>query len=212
MIKQLWSDLIANTASCPPDPDAAERWFDQLAAAYRRPDRHYHNLGHVQSILSLMPVVRDELGKQTALSAFQWAAWFHDVVYDPRRNDNEERSAALFDSAAPDLLVPADVADTTRRWIMATKTHESPGDAAAFCDADLAILGSPPDVYDRYRRAIRLEYRWVADQQYRDGRSRVLESFLNRDRIFHTDPMNSRFESAARRNLAHELTDLSAGH
>ncbi len=31
-----------------------------------------------------------------------------------------------------------------------------------FCDADLAMLGSPPSIYEAYRLAIRREYDWVS--------------------------------------------------
>ena len=205
----LWTALIDRISAAPDVSTAAGQWFAKLSAAYSSSDRHYHNLDHVEAMIGRIPDIRHEI---ISVDAFELAAWFHDAVYDSRRNDNEEHSAMLLDSAAVELSLPVEVAGTARRWILATKSHDPKAtDAAAFCDADLAVLGSSPEVYDRYRMAIRLEYAWVAGEQYRAGRSRVLRSFLDRQPIFRTPKMFELFESTARRNLDDELTMLGRG-
>jgi predicted metal-dependent HD superfamily phosphohydrolase len=49
------------------------------------------------------------------------------------------------------------------RLILATKTHESDGQAeqALMLDVDLSILGSEPIHFSEYERQIRQEYSWV---------------------------------------------------
>ena len=53
-------------------------------------------------------------------------------------------------------------------------------------DADLAILGSSPTTYDAYVAAVRAEYADVGDDEWRAGRTGVLEGFGNREILFVT--------------------------
>ena len=64
---------------------------EELIAAYTAPGRHYHNLAHIEDCLgalarveNLSPLEREILSE---------AIWWHDVVYDATRSDNEELSA-----------------------------------------------------------------------------------------------------------------------
>jgi predicted metal-dependent HD superfamily phosphohydrolase len=72
----------------------------------------------------------------------------------------------------------------------------------------LAILGTESDRYQAYSRSIRLEYSWVSDLEYQAGRIRVLESFLQRDRLYYTEIMFSELESIARKNMKGEIDRL----
>jgi predicted metal-dependent HD superfamily phosphohydrolase len=182
---------------------AGERVLADLAARYSSPQRHYHTLEHLATMMLLL----DE-----ASPALQFAVWFHDAVYDTRRADNEERSAALAEEMLPALNIPADVRAETGRLIMLTKRHNTSvedGDGCRLLDADLAILGAPTDEYDRYARAIRQEYEWVPVDDYRQGRRRVLEIFLQRPAIYFTDTMRELREDRARENLRRELALLA---
>jgi predicted metal-dependent HD superfamily phosphohydrolase len=188
-------------------PDAASRQaFVDLAARYHTDDRPYHNLDHVSAVLEAVAL----LAKYPA-PALLLAVWFHDAVYDPRAGDNEENSAALAESVLASLGVPIAIRTETGRLIRLTKTHqpaELDRDGQILVDADLSILGAEETTYDRYARAIRQEYAWVPEDQYRAGRSRVLEGFLRRPRIFTTEVARARWEKAARANLQRELALL----
>ena len=72
---------------------------EELIAAYTAPGRHYHNLAHIEDCL-------DALARVENLSAVEReilseAIWWHDVVYDATRSDNEELSAQLGRTARP---------------------------------------------------------------------------------------------------------------
>ena len=58
-------------------------------------------------------------------------------------------------------------------------------------------------------RAVFFEYAWVTESAFRAGRSKVLQSFLDRTRIYATDYFSAAFESAARQNLKRSLANLS---
>jgi len=68
------------------------------------------------------------------------------------------------------------------RLILLTAGHEvDEGDRAGalLVDADLWILSSPPDRYDRYAADVRAEYAHVPDDLWRRGRGAVLRHFLD---------------------------------
>jgi len=185
-------------------PGAAYPLFDDLAARYQEPYRHYHNLEHIGEVLKVISKLGDQAADPLALFL---AAWYHDAIYDPRAKDNEDRSAELAISSLTALAVPEELLNNVAAMIRAT-AHTAAladGDTVILLDADLAILGAEEKRYGRYAQAIRQEYSWVDDNAYRTGRARVLESFLKRERIYRTQRMFEAGEQAARENMRREL-------
>ena len=142
--------------------DAAMR--ARLAALYSAPGRHYHGLAHAEALLALAERHRAAIADFAALEA---AIWFHDAIYDSRRQDNEARSAALAREWLAGRAEPERL-DRIAAMIEATRTHRLPdgedtaarGDAALLLDMDLSILAAPQAAFDAYERAVRLEYGW----------------------------------------------------
>lgn len=178
--------------------------FDELAARYNEAHRAYHNLNHIANCLITLESAADLTERLTEVEA---AVWFHDAVYDPRRADNEARSAALAERLLGRAGVAAPVVARIAEQIRLT-THQRDdltGDAAVLCDVDLSILGAPPERFAAYDAAIREEYAWVPDGGYRAGRGRLLVRFLDRPRIYQTEHFHARLEDAARVNLMRAL-------
>lgn len=94
--------------------------------------------------------------------------------------------------------------------ILVTKHSEAPQSGAekVLVDIDLSILGQPEAVFDEYERNIRKEYEMVPDDQFRAGRAKVLESFLDRPTIYSTECFQQRYEERARANLVRSLAKL----
>ena len=199
MLASRWNQLCENAGL-----DSCAGWT-AIATAYGDPGRTYHNLRHIADCLCLL----DECaGLASDPVAIEFAIWFHDIVYDPRAADNEERSA----DRAVEFLSNTPRASTVADLIMATK-HGKDGlsaDSALICDIDLSILGRPPAEYAAYAAAIRLEYAWVPPPQYAEGRSRVLGGFLKRPVLFNHRVFQQRFDAAAKANLTWELGELAA--
>lgn len=175
-------------------PDAiTRRWVEQL----KEPHRHYHTLNHIEEML------RHYDGSRLEMIA---AIWLHDVIYDPRASDNEERSAA---QARADLP-PGSATDTVVRLILDSK-HHGGGDplTEAFNDLDLGILGSRAESYDLYAEQIRQEYAFVPGEVYRPARAGILRGFNGRQ-IFKTAGFRH-LEDQAHANLQREITRLEAG-
>jgi predicted metal-dependent HD superfamily phosphohydrolase len=187
-------------------PTGADELFADLTRRYAEPHRVYHTLDHIAHVLRIINDLKD-LSKD--LAAIRLAAWFHDAVYDPTASDNEEQSAAYADRWLARLRLPQALIRSVDAMILATKTHQAEdGDAQVLIDADLAILGADREDYTRYASAIRQEYAWLSDEDYRAGRVRVLQGFLSRERLYLTEPMHRRYDAAARRNLAWEVERL----
>jgi len=184
-----------------------------LRRRYAEPQRHYHTWRHIEALLELFHEVRDRLHDAAAVEA---AIYYHDAVYDPRQDDNEARSAALVLQEGAGVLPPESL-DFAWRLIEATAGHRLPPDlseaqredAALFLDMDLSILAVPDPAFAAYEAAIRREYAFVDDAAFRAGRRKVLEGFLERDRLYFSAHFAPRFEIPARDNLVRSLALLA---
>jgi predicted metal-dependent HD superfamily phosphohydrolase len=201
-----WVSLASRYVS---DSSAIESLFNSIVEHYSAKDRAYHNLSHIQSLLSLSESLLDKIQDR---DAFYFSIWFHDVIYDTKRSDNEEKSAEFAEEALTRLGVPEQTIAITREMILATKHHRADGlswDMKAFLDLDTSILGAPEEIYKEYSRAIRKEYSWVPGFLYRKGRTKVLNDFLEREHIYHIDEIRAEYETQARHNIAEEIRTLS---
>ena len=217
----LWQSLPKDffpTAAPTTTPMPKDRWFvlcekagldgragsDALSSAYGDPGRAYHNLNHIGDCLLRF----DEHARLAADPvAVEFAIWFHDIVYDTRAADNEERSAVT----AAEFLSTTTLGPEVAELIRATKHDSTPPtrDAALLCDIDLSILGREPNEYDAYSRAVRQEYAWVPFLQYAAARIRVLEGFLRRPAIFVLAELEDQFGKQAKVNLGREIDSLA---
>jgi predicted metal-dependent HD superfamily phosphohydrolase len=191
------------------DQARARALFTELERAYRGPGRFYHTLDHIQAVLICLEGLRPYASD---LPAIQLAAWFHDCVYDPRASDNEEQSALYAAQALTDLALPGELIQKVSRLVLCTKTHEVDAawpDGQLLLDADLAVLGAPPQTYDAYAQAIRQEYSHVPEEVYARARIEILRAFLRRPRIYLTEPVYAEFEQQARINLRREIAALA---
>src|SRR5262245_20829361 len=97
----------------PPDGLLAE-----LLARYAEPHRAYHTRQHLRDCFEQLELAAPLAG---ALPEVQLGLWFHDAIYDPRAQDNEERSAqwavdALSAAGADPALAPR-----VRALVLATR-------------------------------------------------------------------------------------------
>ncbi len=193
--------------------EITEKTFTKIVEAYSHPSRYYHNLKHIFHVLETIQTLQN-LSLQNLihqLISLELAAWLHDVVYDPKAQDNEEKSAIYANDLMKSLEIAPRLITNVTRLILNTKFHQADTDdidSQILLDADLAILGSPTQQYLTYAKNIRQEYTWISDRDYRLGRRRVLEKFLQRERIYYTDLMFEQLEESARRNMAVEIQNL----
>lgn len=196
---------------------AAAALFDGVLARYREPQRRYHTVKHLAVVLEHVEVLLTASAPSLAgpdADAARMAAWLHDVVYDPTAAPgvNEAASAAFGEARLAALGWTPPLIERVGGLVLVTATHETGDDPAAgvVVDADLAVLGDRPAVYDAYVRGVRAEYAFIDDDGWRLGRAAVLRSFLDRPAIYATPTMRAAREARARANLTAELAALRA--
>jgi predicted metal-dependent HD superfamily phosphohydrolase len=203
-----WAALLVRVLADAPPKLISVRGSD-LLARYTEPQRHYHDVAHLADVLDRVDELR---GYASFVDLVRLAAWFHDVVYDPTRPDNEERSARLAEETLEELGVRKQLYVEVARLVLVTAAHDPALDdrnGQVLCDADLAVLARPEPDYDAYVRAIRMEYAHVPEADFRAGRARILRALLDRTAIYATEPARADWETPARANLTRELGQLA---
>lgn len=199
-MRRIWDDAVRTLGGAPDAADLIER--------YSEPHRSYHNTFHVASVVRDSWALADTFTFTTEERAIlTLAACAHDVIYDGKPGDDERASAAW----SRQRLAGLEEEQITRveSLVLATITHSSDDRLAqVMLDADLAILGSEPEHYERYRQAVRQEYGQYDDETWRAGRTKVLKTLLGREDLYVTEPARERWDAAARTNLARELQTL----
>lgn len=205
-IKSTWNELALNYTD---DVKLTATLWAEIEKAYSDKKRHYHNLSHLKYMIEKALEYMDLLSDPDIV---MFSIFYHDVVYKTIRQDNEQKSADIAKDRLSRLGVPGDKISRCISQIMATKKHSdnATNDTNYFVDFDLAILGDTSDNYMEYTKKIRKEYSIYPDFLYKKGRKKVLQHFLNMDRIFKTDAFYKKYEEQARANLKTELKGLSS--
>jgi predicted metal-dependent HD superfamily phosphohydrolase len=204
-LKAEWQSLVETYGAA---TDLGDTLCNNLVEHYSEKGRAYHNLSHIKTLLDISVTCKTDIQNHQAMF---FAIWFHDAIYNTQANDNEEQSAELAVQALTQLGVVEDTIVLVQKMILATKHHKAddlPYDGKLFLDFDLSILGRKASIYKEYSEAIRTEYAWVPQDLYRQGRRKVLSSFLQREKIYYTDQLAEIFEAQARQNIESELAEL----
>lgn len=197
-LEQAWSELCRDLGTG--DDRRGAVWRD-IVAAYGEPQRHYHTLSHITAVVANAERLRDRFEDA---SAALLALFFHDIVYDPARHDNEARSADRLRDAFGDVAS----IDRACAHVLATQHHDAHADPDTnlVLDIDMAILGAPWADYLTYAEGVYREYLPVyGDEAYAKGRAELfLKPTLQRKRLFLTADF-AHLEDQAKRNLRVEL-------
>lgn len=202
-MKNVFLELTGKYGSEP----AQQRLWQEVESAYTGRKRYYHNLSHLKHLLGVLTNFR-QLADDWDVLLF--ALFYHDLVYNVLKQNNEEESADIAGKRMAELGLSAGEIARCRAHIAATQSHSGAADADTrlFTDADLAILGSDRVSYETYMKNARKEYAIYPDVVYNPGRKKVLRHFLNMERIFKTDQLTEKYELKARENLSWELEML----
>lgn len=186
---------------------AADLW-QEIEVHYSSGARYYHNLNHLSTLLQQLQAVRNELADWNMVL---FTLFYHDIVYDVMKTENEEQSALLAAVRMQQLGIDPVSIERCKIQILATKHHlnHTDSDTNYFTDADLSVLGQDWDAYNAYAENVRKEYAIYPDELYLPGRKKVLTHFLDMSRIYKTDYFFDRLEQCAKQNLRKELEWLA---
>ena len=203
MIQQEFLVSLNNYTS---DSERQLAMWSEIQKNYSEPNRHYHNLAHLNSILAELKIHQDKFSNWDTII---FTIVYHDFVYNTLKSNNEERSAEAAIKRLNHISFPEKLIVFCSNLILATNKHE-PDDSETnlFTDADLSILGSDSETYTLYSKQIRREYSIFPDLVYNPGRKKVLTHFLNMNTIYKTKEFSDKYELAARANLQTELNAL----
>lgn len=176
-----------------------------LLGRWGEPHRSYHSTTHLVMGLQALDVLG---GGRPERMAF----WFHDAKHSNTSPGDEVESAALAGQLLEGVLDPDEVLEVQRLVLLTAGHQAAAGDAAGarLCDADLAGLAAPWELYRANTSGIRHEMPWITDEEFRVGRAAFMTRFLDRQWLFHTPLGRERWEAAARRNIQREIDELEA--
>ena len=204
MLKDTFIQLVSKYTT---NNIVANELWTEIEQNYSNKNRYYHTLQHLDSLLEQLTEAKNEIQNWDAIL---FTLYYHDIVYNALKSDNEEKSAALAKMRLSQINVPANTIELCYNQILATKSHQksSNSDTNYFTDADLAVLGKSWETYATYYKNVRKEYAIYPDFLYNRGRKKVIKHFLAMDRIFKTDFFYYKFETQAKQNLNQELNLL----
>jgi predicted metal-dependent HD superfamily phosphohydrolase len=204
MLQPIFTELVGRYTE---DEALILSFWNEIEKKYSGRKRYYHNLTHLQSMYDVLSGCKEEIHDWDIVL---FSLFYHDIIYNVLRSDNEEKSAAMAVTKLRQLNITGDSIEKCRQLILATKAHSAATntDIQFFTDADLSILGQPPEVYEAYSKQVRKEYSIYPDMVYKPGRKKVLEHFLGMRKIYQSAWFYNSYESTARLNLQKELEQL----
>lgn len=197
-----------------------DEWWYIIFNFYQQKQRYYHTMNHIQHLIKNCIKYSKDIENVTIVLL---SIWFHDIVYDPKKHDNEIQSIEIFkifiDHATNIFnndIFDKELIQKVIDYIDATIKHQikdeylKDNDIKWFLDFDLAILSEQEDIYNIYAKNIRNEYIHVESPTYEDKRSQVMQKFLDRKELYFTQQFKQDFETIARQNVANEIQLLQS--
>jgi len=203
MIKQKFLNLIRKYSE---NEDYNLECWNEIENNYSSKSRHYHNLEHLENMLSELNKIKLEVKN---LDCLLFAIYYHDIIYKSTKSNNEHQSALIFNNRI--AKTSFDKLSECMSQIKATKEHKisDDNDTNILLDIDLSVLGKKPEEYKKYSESIRKEYHIYPDFMYRRGRKKVLKSILELDFIYKTAFFKQEYEIQAKENLKLEIKQLN---
>jgi pantetheine-phosphate adenylyltransferase len=156
--------------------------------------RSYHTLNHLNDLI-------DQINENKyTFTDIQYeklilTALFHDCVYDPMKQDNEEKSAEFFLKCCEDKT-NRDIQDIYQ-IILDTKTHKPSNRLSSnFIQFDMNVItnGTFEELLD-WEKGIAEEYKGYGNEAYKEGRIKFLESLLDKHPyIYNSDNLSDLIE------------------
>lgn len=201
MLKNVFFDLSQKYTD---DESLARKFWTEIEENYTGKKRHYHTLQHLENLLQILIPIKAKINDWDTLL---FTLFYHDVIYNAIKSDNEEKSAELAIARMKTIGIENSQIEKCQTQILATKKHLpcTDSDTNYFTDADLSVLGQDWETYSNYYKNVRKEYAIYPNIIYNAGRKKVLKYFLAMERIYKTDYFYQELEKKAKENLEREF-------
>ena len=145
----------------------------EIISRYNEAHRYYHTIEHIQDVLNKLKEKGLEKNDELFL-----AAVFHDIVYNPKSNTNEEDSADLFLSESKNSSLNGEQKEHIKQLILDTKSHKPTVKfSEKFIAIDLSVFDGNLGQLIKYEKKIFKEFQFVDYKTYKTKRIEVLNQF-----------------------------------
>ena len=183
-------------------------WWHEILENYTKKWKFYHNLNHVYSFVNLFEKYNKFINNYK--NEFLISIYFHDIIYIPSRNDNEEESINMFNKFYNEVKPNNLNKEKVIEFIAETKNHSLSKDydfeLDLFLDMDMQIVAD--ENWEDYENKIRKEYCFMDETEYKNKRRQFLQSLVNKNRIFRTQIFYDTYEQIAKNNITNILNKL----
>lgn len=185
-----------------------KEWVERLQNMYSRPERKYHNVSHIESVLRWL---RSDSYPEPALSTILNSILFHDIFYKVGQvppGYNEAMSIALYCNYLNAAQRAKAMAGDDRYVIEAINATAYHLDDQKYLststklvlDLDLQSFAQPWLEYEADCDKVRAELtQTYTPMDYDEGRLNFLKAMLSREKIYY---MHTEWEEPARANLS----------
>ena len=108
MLKDIFTNLLRNYTDN--DRIIAEFWAE-IEKNYTHKKRHYHILSHLDNVLTQLTEVKVNI---ESWESILFTIFYHDIIYNALKSDNEEKSAKLAQKRMRQISVPDHIIDTAK--------------------------------------------------------------------------------------------------
>lgn len=152
--------------------------IDSIMEMWTQPHRYYHNIDHLFDTLNKIKLNENEGIDEEEKLILSVAALFHDVVYKPNSNRNEEDSIEFYKS----ILDQDKIDQRVINIILSTKYRKEPEERLSriFWNIDNSILKSDIEGLLEYEVKIRKEFQFVDYSRYKEERINFLKSCIGK--------------------------------
>ena len=160
------------------------------------PSLHYHTPVHVLSMFQFAEQNGLEIG-----CANELAVWFHDSIYVPGKEGQNEPCSGHFMKALLDPFLDEAISQKVDGIIQATAKHleEVSVDHMLIMDLDLCAFAF--ENQDVVQQCVRDEYPDLNDTEYAERRKAFLEALIAKGHVFRSAVFRDRFDDIAMKNI-----------
>lgn len=181
-----------------------ERLKEIVKPYYEEKHRIFHAWVHIVSGLNFIEELKESNIVIPDAGVLAWL--FHDSVYDPLSQTNEEDSVTLLKNIANDFF-SEDVIEDAASIIIDTKKHMINNSkhlsySGYILDIDMSSLGLPLELFLNNRQLAMNEYQpFYSQDQIEKGTNHFIDQTL-KNNIFKTDYFYLKYEDQAKKNLS----------
>jgi len=139
--------------------------------------RPWHDMKHIDNML--IGLEKLVTASQEEKEDIQLAILFHDVIYDTKKTDNEEKSAEFMRKHFEPYegMLSKERLEHIEELILSTKNHSN---KTTIVCLDLEILAAQFSELIEWEHEIFKEYQWAPINKYVNGRVNFLSKYVNR--------------------------------